>query len=98
MKDNELRKALKIYGEESDQEFIIFENPSFDKSIIGFSDDGRVIYDFNKMIQEYMDDNSCDEEEAIDFIDYNTMRALPYAGDQHPIVIVESPDTLKEKY
>ena len=27
------------------------------------------------------------EEEAVEFIDYNTLRAIPYMGDKAPIVV-----------
>ena len=36
MKDEELRKSLRAYGEENDQELKIFDGPAYDKSIIGF--------------------------------------------------------------
>ena len=46
------------------EDSIVFENPSYDKAIIGYDDnEGRVIYD------------------------YNTCRAIPYAGPNAPIVM-----------
>ena len=48
---------------------------------------GRAIYDYSKMVHEFAEDSSCDESEAEDFICYNTIRALPYAGDGAPIVL-----------
>lgn len=36
-----------------------------------------------------MEKNGCTAEEAMEWIDYNTMRALPYAGAMAPIVIKE---------
>ena len=41
-----------------------------------------------KMIAEFMETNNVTEEEAIDFIDYNTIRSLPYYGDNTPIVMI----------
>lgn len=98
MVDEELRKALHTYGEENEQELKIFDEPAYDKSIIGFSSTGVIVYDYEKMIEEFMEDNNCTYEEAMDFVDYNTMRALPYFGEGKPIVIVETPDSIKEKY
>lgn len=98
MVDKELRKALHTYGEENEQELKIFDEPAYDKSIIGFSSTGVIVYDYEKMIEEFMEDNNCTYEEAMDFVNYNTMRALPYFGEGKPIVIVETPDSIKEKY
>jgi hypothetical protein len=66
---------------------IVFDNASYDNSIIGSTFDGRAIYDFNVMVKEYAEDNECDELEAIEWIEYNTMRALPYAGEKAPEVV-----------
>lgn len=53
---------------------VIFENPSYDEAFVGMSEDNRAIYDFDKMV-ECLD---MPAEEAIEFIEYNTIRALPY--------------------
>ena len=66
---------------------ILFENPSFDNSIVGYTEDGRVIYDYSLMVEEYASENNCTDFEAIEFIDYNTLRALPYAGEFAPIIM-----------
>ena len=90
MKDEKLRKALDKYGEENDITFKMFENPSFDESIVGISSDQRVVYDYDLMIQEFADDNNCTTEEAEEFIQYNTIRALPYFDNvvgNKPIII-----------
>lgn len=65
-----------------------FENPNFDDSIIGVSEDGRLIYDYDSMVQELMIKDNISELEAIEFIDYNTLRALPYYKDDAPIVMM----------
>jgi hypothetical protein len=66
---------------------IVFDNASYDNSIIGITFDGRAIYDFNLMVNEYAEENDCDEVEAIEWIEYNTMRALPYCGEKAPEVV-----------
>ena len=68
---------------------LLFTNPSYDNSIIGISDTNRVIYSYDKMVEEYVSDNNCSVEEAIEFIEYNTIRALPYAGENAPIIMYE---------
>lgn len=66
---------------------IVFENPDYDAAIVGVSSDDRVIYDYDEMIACLMLEDDMTIEEAMDFIDYNTLRALPYAGEGAPIVM-----------
>lgn len=77
-----VREALCNMGYE---DAIVFENPSYDDAIIGVTD-GRVVYDFDKMVECLVNDEDMSEEEAIEFIEYNTIRALPYI-ENAPIVM-----------
>ena len=100
MKDLKFRKALDTMVEDQgiEEEVLILDNHAYDKSIIGITEDGRLIYDFEQMVQEFMEDEDCDETEAIEWLEYNTMRALPYMGERAPIIITESRDSILEKY
>lgn len=69
------------------EDAIVFNNPSFDNSIIGYTTDGRAVYDYEKMVEELMNDDGVSEQEAIDWIEYNTIRVIPYAGEMAPVVI-----------
>lgn len=71
------------------EDAIVFYNHSYDNSIIGITTDDRVVYSFDKMVYEYMQDEECSMQDAIDWIEYNTIRALPYMGDNSPIIIYE---------
>lgn len=66
---------------------IVFENPDYDSAIIGVSYDGRIIYDYDLMVHHLMDIDEMTEMDAVDFIDYNTIRSIPYAGEHFPIVM-----------
>lgn len=68
------------------EESVVFENPDFDSVIIGVDTDGHVVYDFDKMAESMMEEDGLTYEEAVEFIEYNTIRALPYIP-QHPIVM-----------
>ena len=68
---------------------LVFDNASYDNSIIGTTLDGRVIYDYDLMISEFMSDEECPADEAIDWIEYNTLRSLPYAGKKAPVVVAK---------
>lgn len=71
------------------EETVVFENPSYLKAIIGISDDGALCYSYNKMVQCLMEEDKMEQEEAMEFIDYNTIRALPYTSSMgvRPIVV-----------
>ena len=79
----ELREFLEAQGHE---ETMFFENPSFVKAITGITDSGQLIYDYNLMIEAAMEEEGWTDEEAIEWIEYNTLRTIPYMGHAHPIV------------
>lgn len=60
---------------------------SYDSALIGVTQDDRAVYDYNLMVEWLMEDQGFTEEEAVDWIDYNTIRALPYMGADGPIVL-----------
>ena len=66
---------------------IVFDNPSFNTAIIGVSTDGRAVYDYDLMVEHLAREDNISEEEAADFIDYNTLRIIPYIGEEAPIVV-----------
>ena len=70
-----------------DDDALVFDNPAYDNSIIGQTFDGRAIYDVEAMAEELAADDEMTIEEAMDFIDYNTIRSLPYAGEKAPVVV-----------
>ena len=69
------------------EDAIVFDNMSYDGSIVGVTTDGRVVYDYDKMIEELMEDEGWSYEEAAEWIDYNTIRSIPYAGPGAPIIM-----------
>jgi hypothetical protein len=62
-------------------------NESYDDALIGVSDDGRAIYDFDKMVDWLVEKYGWSYEESIEWIEYNTIRALPYMGSDAPIIM-----------
>ena len=80
-------KNKDILMDQGFEDFIIFENPDYDSAIIGITEDNQVVYDYDKMIEHLMQEDGMDYEEAIDFISYNTIRSLPYAGQGAPIIM-----------
>lgn len=54
-----------------------------DDAVIGMSDDGRVVYDINKMVDLFSIDMP--EEDAIEWINFNILGA--HLGDYTPVHI-----------
>lgn len=69
------------------EDTIILESPDYLSAIVGISDDARIIYDYEKMVKFLMISEGMDYEEAIEFIDFNTLGALPYMGEKRPIIL-----------
>ena len=66
---------------------VYLTNFSYDDALIGISDDGRAIYDYDLMVEWLVKTEGFTYEEAVEWIDYNTIRALPYMGENRPIVL-----------
>lgn len=92
------RKAITAYAEENGVEIKILDNHAYDDSVLGVTEDNRIVYSYERMVQEFMQDEDCSEEEAQEWVDYNTLRALPYLGEDAPIVISLDRDRLLDFY
>lgn len=69
------------------EDVIILKDYSYDDALIGVSEDNRAIYDFNKMIEWLVRVEDFTPEEAVEWIEYNTIRALPYMTEAAPITM-----------
>ena len=78
-----IRDALCDMGHET---ALLFDNPDYDEAIVGVTDEGQVVYDYDKMVQILVERDGYEEREAIEWIEYNTIRALPYY-ENPPIVM-----------
>ena len=66
-----------------------FRNPDFLEDILGVTDDGRVVYHFGKMVESLMKSDDMSHEDAVEFIEYNTIRTIPYMGDRSPVIVYD---------
>lgn len=69
----EIEKAVTILG--------------FDDAIVGMTEDYRLVYDYDKMVLCLMLHEDMDEDDAIEYIDYNVLRAYQLYGESHPVII-----------
>lgn len=66
---------------------VIFENPSYETAIVGYDvHSNRIIYDYELMIDYLVENEQMNEDESVEFIDYNTIRSLDYI-ENHPIIL-----------
>ena len=85
---DELKELLHELGHD---DTVVFDSPSYLDAIIGLSDEGALCYSYEKMIECLMKEDNIEYEEAMEFIDYNTIRALPYTTSvgTRPIIIYD---------
>lgn len=82
-----VREALCDMGHE---DAIVFDAPDFDDAIIGVTDDGQVVYDYDAMVLSLMKQDNISMEEAVEFIEFNTIRACAYQPNP-PIIMYRIP-------
>ena len=80
---DELKELLCDYGYE---DTIVFDNPDFADACIGVTESGRAVYDYDLMVQSLMQEDGVSMMDAIEFIEVNTIGALPYTEDS-PIIL-----------
>lgn len=75
-----IEQLLSDYGyDESDMnEIVTFSNPSYEDAVIGITTDMRLIYDYDRMVEWCITNEDMTEEQAVEWIDYNTIRSLGY--------------------
>lgn len=73
------------------EDAVVLENPDFFSAILGVTEDGRVVYSYEGMVEDLVQNEGMDYTDAADTISYNTLRALPYMGEKAPIIVYNNP-------
>lgn len=68
---------------------VVLESPSYISAAVGISTDGRLIYRRDLMVEYLCRADGMTELDAEEFIDFNTMGALPNMGGKAPIIMEE---------
>ncbi len=79
-------KNVEKLKEYTNDPIVVFDNLDYDSALIGITEDNRAVYDYDLMIKYLMDTQGWDETESIEWIEYNTLRALPYVQGS-PIIM-----------
>ena len=68
---------------------VVLESPAYVSAVVGISTDGRLIYSRDLMVKHLREQDGMTELEANEFIDFNTVGALPNMGEKAPIIMEE---------
>ena len=103
MTNNDLKNTLynMIQDEDILNQMIIFEGDEFADGAIGITNNYHVVYSYERLVQslakayreEYQSDNEA-EVAAMEWLDYNTIRSLPYMEKDGlvPVIMFELED------
>ena len=81
-----MRSGLKKFGDLMVDETILLDPEYLDAAIVGVRDH-RAMYDYSLLVQAYQENEDWTYEDAVEWIEYNTIRALPYMGRFAPLVL-----------
>jgi hypothetical protein len=65
----------------------VFPDGRYATALIGVSDDGRAVYDYELMIEWLMKEEGWSYEDSVLWISENTLPALSVQGEDTPVVI-----------
>ncbi len=72
------------------ENLLVFSEDYWIDAIIGLNEEyERVVYSYSKLVKLMCENENCSEEEAIDYIEYNTIRSLPYYKNS-PIIVYDA--------
>lgn len=66
--------------------------PDYASAFVGISEDGRAIYSYALMIESLMKEDDMNSNEAVEFVEFNTISSLPSLGEKAPIIMYEIDD------
>jgi len=65
----------------------VFVEPSYESAIVGTTDDDRVVYDYDLMLEYLVKEKGMDLMEAADTISYDTIKSLSFSGSKAPVIL-----------
>lgn len=86
---NTIEELKELLEEREALDTPFFTNPTYLTAILGITENNRIIYSYAKMVESLIKTDNMDYEDAVEFIDYNTIRTIPYMGENAPIICYE---------
>lgn len=69
------------------EDVVCFKDYDYRTAIVGVTDDNRLVYDYDMMIDYLMEEDDFTYDEAVEWIDYNTIGSLHHDDDRCPIIM-----------
>lgn len=84
------RIAEMVMDDEELDRIIVLEGDEFADGAVGITDDARLVYSYEKLVESLAKEYGT-ETDAIEWLEYNTLRSLPYMESMGnvPIIIYE---------
>ena len=74
-------------ADEHGADLLFLSEDFFDAAIVGVTQGSQVVYDMDLMVDLFATNNECTEEEAMEYLDFNTWCA--YVGELTPVFITK---------
>ena len=58
-------------------------------AIIGITEEGNLVYSYSKMVEQEMEDYGISFDDAVEYINYNAIRTVPYMKDKPPVIVYD---------
>lgn len=58
-------------------------------AIIGITEEGNLVYSYSKMVEQEMEDYGILFDDAVEYINYNAIRTVPYMKDKPPVIVYD---------
>lgn len=84
MNDKELEQMLLDNDLEGTS---FFTGDNYATAILGYTEDGNLVYSYDSMVDWLMDNDDMDDISAREWIDYNVIRTIPYMGEKKPVIV-----------
>ena len=75
-----------------DEGVVILEPSYLDEAIVGVNNEGKLIYDYDRLVKANIEHGGMTYNEAVEWIEFNTIRSLPHMGRLHPEVMYKIED------
>ena len=67
-------------------DILLIDDECYNDSLVGVTNDERAVYDEDIMVEEFSKRYNCSPENALEYIEYNVIRALPYYKGKAPVI------------
>jgi hypothetical protein len=83
-------REMTMREEYEGQGVVFLDPPELDTAILGTTlvqGNEVLVYSYQGLVEAFMRLDNLDRASAVEWVEYNTLRALPYMGDGAPVVV-----------